>query len=82
MSPASVVLVTDPDVEELLRRVTDGRDFAQARARELFAEIDKPRDGSPSSVVLANSGATYRAIGRVLNVVLGLDPDEGYPPPY
>ena len=77
--------MADQEIQQLIQRITEARDFAHDRARTDFAAMDDP-DRSSEIHTLAQRGVINRAVAQVLNVVLGQDPDEGddytalYPP--
>lgn len=77
--------MADQELQQLLDRITAARDFAHNRARKSFAAMDDPASTTPG-LLLAQRAAINRAVAQVLNVVLGLHPNDGddytelYPP--
>lgn len=84
MRAANFLDMADPDVQQLIDRITAARDFAHDRARTLFAQVDNPDPDGMPPFIASTRGQTNRIVAQVLNVILSLDPNDGddYTPPW
>jgi hypothetical protein len=69
--------MSEQELEALIQRITEARDYAHGQARQYFEKADRAKESGDDSLAWNLRGSTERSIGRALNVILGRDPMEG-----